>query len=232
MPIEEQHRIVFPELTAETAEDQKLETKSPFLYNLIFKDIAGFYQNCYFCDQRSCRGCPVPFDSQTTLKDIMMRAGLEDNDNFYPGSKLQDIQINVLWGKHFPIETLETYNSCKTFVQEKQEADQGADQVAVHEEENITLQDCFEEFNKPQHLDQENMWYCWKCKEHRLATKYLQLYRAPPILIIALKRFKHTKNQNRNSYGYGYDSGGTDKLDTKVTFPIQGLDLKEHVLGY
>lgn len=76
------------------------------------------------------------------------------------------------------------------------------------------------------------MWYCWKCKEHRLATKYLQLYRAPPILIIALKRFKQTKNQSRFSYSYGYDSGGTDKLDTKVNFPIEGLDLKEHVLGY
>jgi len=93
-----------------------LETKSPFLYNLIFKDIAGFYQNCYFCDQRSCRGCPVPFDETVTLKDMMMRAGLEDNDNFYPGTKLQDIQVNVLWGKHFPTDALETYNACKTYV--------------------------------------------------------------------------------------------------------------------
>ena len=45
----------------QSAEEQVKETKSKFLYNLVFKDIAGFYQNCFFCDTRSCRGCAVGY---------------------------------------------------------------------------------------------------------------------------------------------------------------------------
>ena len=44
-------------------------------------------------------------------------------------------------------------------------------------------------------LDENNMWYCNKCKEHVQANKTLEIYRAPPILIINLKRFKQGKNQ-------------------------------------
>ena len=57
-----------------------------------------------------------------------------------------------------------------------------------------TLQNCLEEFNNPHDLDEENMWYCWNCKDHVVATKYLQIYRLPPCMIISLKRFKSVKN--------------------------------------
>ena len=30
----------------------------------------------------------------------------------------------------------------------------------------ITLDDCFDEFKKSEMLDENNMWYCNKCKEH------------------------------------------------------------------
>lgn len=33
-------------------------------------------------------------------------------------------------------------------------------------------------------------------------------------------------------YGYGYSDGGTDKLDTKVNFPIRDLDLTHQVVGH
>lgn len=51
-------------------------------------------------------------------------------------------------------------------------------------------------------------------------------------MIISLKRFKQSKNQR--SYGYSSmgSGGATDKLDTVVDFPIEGLDLTKHVLGY
>lgn len=78
---------------------------------------------------------------------MMERAGLEDNDNLYPNSKMKDIQIIVQWGKHFPIESLEGYNSCQTYTGKSEEEKE--EKVPVHEDENITLEDCFEEFNKP-----------------------------------------------------------------------------------
>ena len=30
----------------------------------------------------------------------------------------------------------------------------------------ITLKDCLEEFKKSEMLDEENKWYCPKCKDH------------------------------------------------------------------
>jgi len=30
----------------------------------------------------------------------------------------------------------------------------------------ITIDDCFNEFKKSEILDEDNMWYCNKCKDH------------------------------------------------------------------
>lgn len=81
------------------------------------------------------------------------------------------------------------------------------------------------EFENPELLDQDNMWYCPSCKTHVQATKSLKLYKAPLVLVINLKRFK----QGKNRYGFssmGYGGGGGGKLDTLVDFPINGFDLK------
>ncbi len=55
------------------------------------------------------------------------------------------------------------------------------------------------------------------------ATKKLQIYKAPLVLVVNLKRFKHGKRMV--SYGYGGMSSGGGKLQTLVEFPIEGLDL-------
>ena len=83
--------------------------------------------------------------------------------------------------------------------------------------------DCLEEFEKPELLDEENKWYCPKCKEHVQAMKTLQIYKAPLVLVINLKRFKHGKRQSL----YG---GGNGKLQTLVDFPIEDLDLSPCIL--
>ena len=54
----------------------------------------------------------------------------------------------------------------------------------------VTIDDCFEEFKKPEILDEQNMWYCNKCKTHVQATKKIEIYKVPPILVVSLKRFK------------------------------------------
>ena len=30
----------------------------------------------------------------------------------------------------------------------------------------LSIEDCFDEFKKPELLDEDNKWYCNKCKEH------------------------------------------------------------------
>lgn len=88
----------------------------------------------------------------------------------------------------------------------------------------MTLTNCLREFKVTETLDENNKWYCSECKDHVIAEKTMELYRAPPNLIITLKRFK-TGGQSR----YGFSIGG-EKLNTLVHFPLEGLDMRDYVL--
>mmetsp|Transcript_626 Transcript_626/g.2319 ORF Transcript_626/g.2319 Transcript_626/m.2319 type:complete len:1165 (-) Transcript_626:557-4051(-) len=83
----------------------------------------------------------------------------------------------------------------------------------------VQLTDCIEQFTKPEKLDSDNAWFCSQCKERREATKRMWLWRLPNILILSLKRFEYKSSWQR------------DKLDTHVIFPLEGLDLKNFVIG-
>ncbi|KAG9087409.1 CSN-associated deubiquitinating enzyme Ubp12 [Ceratobasidium sp. UAMH 11750] len=76
----------------------------------------------------------------------------------------------------------------------------------------ISLEDCLDELTKIEHLGAGDSWYCSRCKQHRKATKKLQLWSTPNILIFQIKRF--TKGS---------------KVDELVTFPIRDLDLSRRV---
>ena len=81
----------------------------------------------------------------------------------------------------------------------------------------VTLDKCFETFVKPERLDENNRWYCSECKEHVRALKTMELWKLPNILIVHLKRFEF-KNALRR-----------DKLDTLVSFPLDGLEMSSHL---
>lgn len=69
-------------------------------------------------------------------------------------------------------------------------------------------------------LSEDNTWYCRICKDHVCAKKKMEIYKAPPILFINLKRFK-------SSPGSYYK----DKLEDVVSFPLTGLDLSDFILS-
>lgn len=81
----------------------------------------------------------------------------------------------------------------------------------------ISLEDCLDEFGKPEVLSENDAWYCPRCKEHRRASKTFELWKSPDVLVIHLKRFSA---QGRNL---------RDKLDVLVDFPVEGLDLSSRV---
>lgn len=54
----------------------------------------------------------------------------------------------------------------------------------------IKISECFDLFEESETLNEENAWFCPKCKDFVLAKKQMKIYRAPKILILALKRFK------------------------------------------
>jgi len=53
----------------------------------------------------------------------------------------------------------------------------------------ISLHTCIDLFSQQEKLDEENAWYCPKCKELRQGTKQMQFWSAPPVLVVHLKRF-------------------------------------------
>ncbi|XP_077370232.1 ubiquitin carboxyl-terminal hydrolase 11 isoform X2 [Festucalex cinctus] len=75
----------------------------------------------------------------------------------------------------------------------------------------IPLQECIQLFTTVETLEEENPWYCPVCKKHQLATKKLDLWSLPEVLIIHLKRFSYTKFSR-------------EKLDIIVEFPHRNLD--------
>lgn len=58
--------------------------------------------------------------------------------------------------------------------------------------------------------------YCPKCQKHRQASKKLDLWRLPDILVIHLKRFSYSRFLK-------------SKLETYVDFPIDDLDLSTYI---
>ncbi|CAB3376870.1 Hypothetical predicted protein [Cloeon dipterum] len=61
--------------------------------------------------------------------------------------------------------------------------------------EPIGLTHCLEAFTREEHLSDEEKYLCSTCKERQTATKKLQLWRLPPILIVHLKRFQLVNNK-------------------------------------
>ncbi|XP_047440270.1 ubiquitin carboxyl-terminal hydrolase 11 [Mugil cephalus] len=81
----------------------------------------------------------------------------------------------------------------------------------------VQLQECIELFTTVETLEEENPWYCPVCKKHQLATKKLDLWSLPEVLIIHLKRFSYTKFSR-------------EKLDSIVDFPLKDLDFSDCLL--
>ncbi|KAF5477969.1 hypothetical protein F2P56_004572 [Juglans regia] len=83
-------------------------------------------------------------------------------------------------------------------------------------QEAVSLFSCLEAFLTEEPLGPDDMWYCPRCKEHRQATKKLDLWMLPDILVVHLKRFSYSRYLK-------------NKLDTYVNFPIRNLDLSKYV---
>jgi len=80
-----------------------------------------------------------------------------------------------------------------------------------------TLYDCFNLFVKPDILDGDNAWFNESTNTKQSALKNVVFWNFPKILVIVLKRFT---------------PDGRGKINVKIDFPIENLDLSQYVLGY
>lgn len=74
------------------------------------------------------------------------------------------------------------------------------------------LADCLDEFGLAETLDEADRWRCPRCSTASRATKKLDIWRCPDMLIVHLKRFVAT----------AYSRGKAEGL---VDFPLAGLDV-------
>ena len=89
------------------------------------------------------------------------------------------------------------------------------------ENDVTTITDCISKYCQKEQLEESEMWYCDRCQEHVRGWKEEHIYRAPPILIIQLKRFQFSATTHRRN-----------KIDTYIDFPLEGLDLSEYVMNW
>jgi ubiquitin C-terminal hydrolase len=92
--------------------------------------------------------------------------------------------------------------------------------LPIPDKESITIQDCFDEYIKPELLVGENGRYNEKTKEKEDTEKRLLFWSMPDILIVDLKRFSHDGQRGKKNNALVY----FDPDDT--------LDLQNYVSGY
>lgn len=122
----------------------------------------------------------------------------------------QTVKIMLDWTER----ELELYDA--SYLTDLPEVHKSGFTVKKTRQEAISLFSCLDAFLKEEPLGPEDMWYCPGCKEHRQATKKLDLWKLPDILVVHLKRFSYSRYLK-------------NKLDTFVNFPVQNLDLTKYV---
>ncbi|KAM9469598.1 ubiquitin carboxyl-terminal hydrolase 32 isoform 1-T1 [Clarias gariepinus] len=141
--------------------DDSLGYQYPFTLRAVQKD----GNSCAWCPwYRFCRGCTVECN--------------EDR------ASLGNAYIAVDWDPtalHLRYQT-----SQERIVEEHTSVEQSRRAQA----EPISLDSCLKAFTSEEELGEDELYYCSKCKTHCLATKKLDLWRLPPILIVHLKRFQ------------------------------------------
>ncbi|KAK4515800.1 uncharacterized protein ATC70_010755 [Mucor velutinosus] len=83
----------------------------------------------------------------------------------------------------------------------------------------ITLNDCLDEFTGDEHLDDQDSWYCPRCKKHQRALKKMDIWKLPEIMVVHLKRFSQARHWG-------------NKVNTMIDFPLKELDMTDRVLGH
>ncbi|XP_067165562.1 ubiquitin carboxyl-terminal hydrolase 32 isoform X2 [Apteryx mantelli] len=141
--------------------DDSMGYQYPFTLRVVQKD----GNSCAWCPwYRFCRGCKIECTEDRAC--------------------VGNAYIAVDWD---PTALHLRYQTSQERIVEEHES---VEQSRRAQAEPINLDSCLRAFTSEEELGEDEMYYCSKCKTHCLATKKLDLWRLPPILIIHLKRFQ------------------------------------------
>lgn len=166
---------------------------------------------------------------------MLERAGFEAQDGSRPASiaissdAAEKALVSDIVGPNGSVTLDWTMELCdRTFdlteydtTEDAKEEVAGNEDQAHESQKATTVLDCIKKYCQMEQLEETEMWYCNRCKKHVQAWKQFHLYRAPPILIVHLKRFHYSASTHRR-----------DKITSYIDFPLEGLDLTELVSHY
>ena len=155
---------------------------------------------CDYCKSFTCNNCAFPFKPSDTISTLF-------SSQSKPRAFLLCLKIPL--SSLPPSKELPLYPSIHETLMSS----------SLHFKLSHTLTTCIESFLQKEILDENNMWYCPSCKEHRQAFKQIQLMKLPRYLIIQLKRFK-----NETSFYYG-----NSKNSEEVDFPLHNLNMNKYI---
>ncbi|XP_062601497.1 ubiquitin carboxyl-terminal hydrolase 32-like isoform X2 [Saccostrea cucullata] len=162
--------------------DDSLGYEYPFTLKVVMKD--GL--SCAWCPwYRFCRGCKLECNA----------------DDFNFGSSF----LAIDW------EPTALHLRYQTALERLYEDHESVEESRRKQTEPINLDTCLQAFTTEEELGEDELYYCSKCKKHCLASKKLDIWRLPPILIINLKRFQ-------------FLNGRWVKSHKIVNFPIEKFD--------
>ena len=157
--------------------------------------------SCEYCN-RSCKYCSFNFKFNDSLLKLYQSQKIKRPFLFY-------IEILSYSDKIFCENTLPIKNFSKDLLIKNKE---------------ISIYDCFEAFRTEEKLEKDNSWYCSYCKKNQEAFKKLEIYRAPNVLIVQLKRF----DCKTESIYEGFIKN--KKNESLVNFPLKNLDIGKYVV--
>ena len=191
------HRRIFEFLRPFFARVSSQETFATMLEQQAYRVSYDSNRNniCVFCANKVCMGCVIK-------PDLTKIGGIMKEKNYF--------SVNVSVPKN-------TAKKVADFTPLKR-SEQARLPPEPANTKTITIYDCFNSFSLPEILDKNNLWYCSTCKMHVQASKKLEIYKGPPILVIHMKRFK-TNGLYR------------EKLGVPIKFPSRELDISQHIIG-
>lgn len=193
---------------------------------------------CEFCGLKNCEFCPVSstLKMNDKLSLINQKINLPRQICILIGFK-NVLNIKLYNNDDFPLdlseESLKTKEKFDNNLKEEinldyhkqKNHDISKNKLNNNFSKNVSIYDCLNLFNNEEKLENDNMWYCSHCKKHQEASKRMEIFKAPHILIIQLKRFKL---KSQNSF---VDKDSNCKNETLVEYPLEGLDIRNYIVG-
>ena len=207
----ELYKKLFGELTEDLLNNDKVninETLIPFVLKVGKIIKSQYYTRIKFDDSKNLpllinhnyNELIENFNESQKESNGLNNDEMENNNN----NKKIDEGFNLIISWNSRLE-----NQLEEIMKKREELNSTDESNSAH----INIYDCFEQLTKPERLDEQNEWYCPKCKQFQRANKKIDIYKTPNILIIQLKRFNNRR-----------------KIDTTVDFPINNLDISEIIL--